>query len=214
MGLIKLLIAPIRRVMSFPLFQLGIAVAVIMFLQAADSGSIFGEIFSALDGLVDVTVKLCAATFEAKSFTKAWLTTGFMIGYVYVAGLVILFAAKLLIRGAVELVARGNVFFLKNAIARERGIVAYRAWLPLERIRPASISQARWEERFAWAADGSPPYPPFVHRMVRTVVIYLVAGLIIGAVLQTFTPFPVLTWLGQATSALAARGLAAVKWGQ
>jgi len=159
MPLIKLLVAPIRRVVNFPLFQLAVAIVVIVLLQAADSRSVFGKIFSALDLLVDLTVRLCAATFEVKSFTKSWLTTGFMIAYVYIAGLLLIFLTKAALRAAVELVARSNVFGLRNAIARERGIEAYRAWLPLERIRPAHIAQEKWEERFAWPADGKPPIP-------------------------------------------------------
>jgi hypothetical protein len=47
MTLINLLVAPIRRVVNFPLFQLMTAIAVILLLQAADSRSVFGEIFSA-----------------------------------------------------------------------------------------------------------------------------------------------------------------------
>jgi len=129
MTLINLLVAPIRRVVNFPLFQLMTAIAVILLLQAADSRSVFGEIFSALDLVVDFTVRLCASIFEVKSFTKSWLTTGFMIVYVYIAGLLIVILVKGVIRAAVELVARSNVFGLRNAIARERGIAAYRAWL-------------------------------------------------------------------------------------
>ena len=49
MTLINLLVAPIRRVVNFPLFQLMTAIAVILLLQAADSRSVFGEIFSALN---------------------------------------------------------------------------------------------------------------------------------------------------------------------
>jgi hypothetical protein len=90
MALIKLLVAPIRRVVNFPLFQLTVAIAVIVLLQAADSTSVFGKIFIALDVLVDLTVRLCAATFEVKSFTKSWLTAGFMTldgrGYCLAAG--------------------------------------------------------------------------------------------------------------------------------
>jgi len=136
MALIKSLLAPIRRVAHFPLFQFAVTVAVILWLQAADSHSVFGEIFSALDWLVDFSVKRFAALFEVKSFTRSWLTVGFMIVYVYLAGWMILFLAKVVIRAAVELVARMNAFGLRNAIARDRGIAAYRAWLPLERIRP------------------------------------------------------------------------------
>jgi len=197
MTLINLLGAPIRRVVNFPLFQLMTAIAVILLLQAADSRSVFGEIFSALDLLVDFTVRLCAAIFEVKSFTRSWLTTGFMIAYVYIAGFLIVFLAKAVIGAAVELVARRNAFGLRNAIARERGIAAYRAWLPLERIRPAYIAQEKWEERFAWPAGNKPPYPPFAYRVVRAVVTYLAVVLIIAVLLQAFTPFPALTWLGK-----------------
>ena len=44
MTLINLLVAPIRRVVNFPLFQLMTAIAVILLLQAADRRSVFGEI--------------------------------------------------------------------------------------------------------------------------------------------------------------------------
>ena len=206
MALIKLLIAPIRRVVNFPLFQLMAAVAVILLLQAADSRSVFGEIFSALDLLVDFTVRVCASIFEVKSFTKSWLTSGFMIAYVYIAGLLIVFLVKAVIRAAVELVARSNAFGLRNAIARERGIAAYRAWLPLERIRPAHIAQEKWEERFAWPADGKPPYPPLTHRVMRAAVTYLAAVLIIAGLLQAFTPFPALTWLATTARMLVVGG--------
>jgi hypothetical protein len=206
MALIKLLLAPIRRVANFPLFQFAVTVVVILWLQAADSSSVFGEIFNALDWLVDVTVKRCAAIFEVKSFTKSWLTTGFMIAYVYLAGLMILFLAKIIIRVAVELVARINAFGLTNAIARERGIAAYRAWLPLERIRPAHIAQEKWEEMFAWPADNKPPYPPLMHRVLRVVVTYLAVLLIFVALLQAFTPFPALSWLGKMARMLTVGG--------
>jgi hypothetical protein len=206
MALIKLLVALVRRVVNFPLFQLIVAIAVILLLQAADSKSVFGEIFSALDLLVDFTVRLCAAVFEVKSFTKSWLTTGFMIAYVYMAGLLIVLLAKVVIEAVVELVARHNAFGLTNAIARERGIAAYRAWLPLERIRPAHIAQEKWEERFAWPADDKPPYPPVTHRVVRAVVTYLAMALIVAALLQAFTPFPALTWLGKAARMLVTGG--------
>jgi hypothetical protein len=202
MALIKLLVAPIRRVVNFPLFQLAVAIAVILFLQAADSSSVFGRLFSALDYLVDLSVSLCAATFQVRSFTKSWLTTGFMITYVYIAGLLIVFLAKAAIMATVEFAARSNILGLRSAIARERGIEAYRAWLPLESLRPASISQEKWEERYAWPADGSPPYPPLAHRVMRAVVTYLAVLLIIAALLEAFTPFPALTWLGQTAKML------------
>lgn len=197
MALIKLLVAPVRRVVNFPLFQLLVAIAVILLLQAADSHSVFGQIFNALDWLVDRTVQLVAAMFEVKSFTRSWLVTGFMIAYVYLAGLLILFLIRFLIGRVVEFAARRNALGLANAIARERGIVAYRAWEPLERIRPAHVPQAEWEERYAWPADNSPPYPPLGHRILRGVATYLVVALIVVSLLQAFTPFPAITWLGK-----------------
>jgi hypothetical protein len=205
MALIKLLVAPIRRVVNFPLFQLAVAIAVILFLQAAESNSVFGRLFSALDYLVDLSVGLCAATFQVRSFTKSWLTTGFMIAYIYIAGLLIIFLAKAAIMATVEFAARSNVLGLRNAIARERGIEAYRAWLPLERLRPANIPQEKWEEQYAWPANGSPPYPPLAHRMMRAVVTYLAVVLIFAALLEAFTPFAALTWLGETARMLVER---------
>ena len=78
MGTIKLLAAPIRSIVRFPLFQLAIVVAVILFLQAADYTSARGQIFNGLDKLVESTVGLFSALFNVKSFTKSWLTTGFL----------------------------------------------------------------------------------------------------------------------------------------
>jgi hypothetical protein len=171
------------------------AIAAIVFLQAADGGSVFGQIFSVLDRLVELTVNLCADIFAVKSFTRSWLTAGFMIGYVYLAGLLIVWLARFATRTAIELAARSNALGLRNAIARERGIAAYRAWLPLERIRPTHVAQDKWEERFAWPANGAPPYPPLAHRVLRAVLTYLFALLLLLALLQAFTPLPVLSWL-------------------
>ena len=74
MGVIKLLAAPIRSLVRFPLFQLAVVVAVITLLQAAADSSAFGQIFNGLDKLVDSTVRLVSAIFNVKSFTKSWLT--------------------------------------------------------------------------------------------------------------------------------------------
>jgi hypothetical protein len=202
MAFLKLLFAPVRRVFGFPLVQLAIAIAIILFLQAADNNSLPGRLFDGLDLLVDYSVRLFATLFEVKSFTRSWLTTGFMIAYVYLAGLLILFLTRMAIAAVVESMARHNALGLTNAIARERGIAAYRAWLPLERIRPADVPQPIWEERFAWPADNSPPFPPLWHRLTRAVVTYAVVLAIIAVLLQTYTPIPVLTWLGNAVNRL------------
>jgi hypothetical protein len=196
MGHIKLLTAPIRSIVSFPLFQLAVVVTVILFLQAGDENSARGQMFNGLDKLVDSTVGLVSATFNVKSFTRSWLTTGFWIAYVYLAGLLILYLIRLAITKMIDFVGRTNLFYLRNAIARERGIAAYRAWVPFERIRPVNIPQEKWEETFAWPANNEPPYPALVHRILQAVMSYVVVILVAAVLLQVFSPFSVLTWLG------------------
>jgi hypothetical protein len=202
MGLLKQITAPVRSLVRFPLFQLAIVVAVILFLQAADATSALGRIFTGLDKLVGATVDLFAAVFNVRSFTKSWLTSGFWIGYVYLACLLILYLARLAIGALVDLIGRHNAFWLRTAIARERGIAAYRAWVPFEKIRPPHIPQPQWEEAFAWPANNKPPYPPLAQRMLLGVIINVAVVLAAAILLQVFTPFPVLTWLGQLTRML------------
>jgi hypothetical protein len=202
-GLIKLFTAPIRSIVRFPLVQLAAVVALITFLQAADDNTVFGQIFNILDKLVDSTVRLISVIFNVRSFTRSWLISGFMIAYVYLACLLLLSLLRFIIRGVVDFIGRSNAFWLRDAIARERGIAAYRAWVPLERIRPAHIPQQQWEETFAWPADNKPPYPPLSHRIVREVIGYVIFVVATAAVLQAFTPFAALTRLWQLIMGLA-----------
>jgi len=193
--MIKLVSAPIRGLIRFPLVQFAIVVGLILWLQAADDKSIFGHIFSGLDRLVEDTVETIAAIWTIKSFTRSSLTFGFMIAYVYLAGLVILGLVRLLVVAAVDFTGRHNLFYLRNAIARERGIGAYRAWVPFERIRPPEIAQRDWEQAFAWPANNKPPYPPLGHRLLRGIFLYAAVVVIVALLLQFFTPFPILTWI-------------------
>ena len=55
--MIKLVSAPIRGLIRFPLVQFAIVVGLILWLQAADDKSILGQIFSGLDRLVEATVE-------------------------------------------------------------------------------------------------------------------------------------------------------------
>jgi hypothetical protein len=155
--------------------------------------------FNGLDKLVESTVGMLSALFNVKSFTKSWLTTGFWIAYVYLACLLILSLLRLVISKVVDFVGWSNLFYLRNAIARERGIAAYRAWVPFERIRPVNIPQEKWEETFAWPADNEPPYPPLAQRILSGVISYVAVVLVAAVLLQVFTPFAVLTWLGELT---------------
>ena len=100
--MIKLISAPIRGLIRFPLVQFAIVVGLILWLQAADDKSILGQIFSGLDRLVEATVETISAILTVKSFTRSWLTFGFMIAYVYLAGLVILGLVRLLVFAAVD----------------------------------------------------------------------------------------------------------------
>ncbi len=195
--MIKLLAAPVRSILRFPLFQLAVVVALILFLQAGNDNSVRGQLFNGLDRLVESTVGLLSTAFNLKSFTKSWLTTGFWIAYVYLACLLILALLRVVISKMVDFVGWSNLFGLRNAIARERGIAAYRAWMPFERIRPAGISQEKWEEAFAWPANNEPPYPPLPQRILHGVISYVGVVLIAAMLLQVLTPFPVLTWLGE-----------------
>jgi hypothetical protein len=97
-GMIKLLTAPIRSIVRFPLVQLAFVVVLITFLQAADDKSVLGQLFTVLDVLVDSTMRLISSMFNVKSFTKSWLVSGFMIVYVYLACLLILSIVRLVIR--------------------------------------------------------------------------------------------------------------------
>jgi hypothetical protein len=193
--MIKLISAPLRALLRFPLVQLAIAIGLILWLQAAEDKSVPGRIFYGLDKLVESTVQTTSAVFTVKSFTRSWLTFGFMIAYVYLAGSFILWLMRLLTVAVVDVAGRHNLFYLRSAIARERGIGAYRAWMPLERIRPPDIPQREWEEAFAWPPDNRPPYPPLRHRMLRGTLFYAAFVLIAALLLQFLTPFPVLTWI-------------------
>jgi hypothetical protein len=69
--MIKLLAAPVRSIVRFPLFQFAVVIAVILFLQAGEDYSVRGQIFNGLDELVESTVRLLSAIFNVKSFTKS-----------------------------------------------------------------------------------------------------------------------------------------------
>ena len=154
--------ALIRGLVRFPLFQLAAVFFIILFLQAEADNSLFGEIFSGLDRLVDQSVTFASSLFSVKSFTRAGLTWWFMIGYVYLACSFLLYLVWLASGVLMNVVGRRNIFWLRTTIARERGVAAYHAWVPLERIRPDHISQQEWEEKFAWPANNRPPYRPLM----------------------------------------------------
>lgn len=194
--MIKTIFTPFRAIMRFPLVQFAAVVFVIFWLQAAEESSFFGRTFEGLDKLVDETLRSISAVFTIKSFTKSWLTFGFMIAYVYLAFWLMLAICGTVLRSLIDYAGRKNFLWSRNPIARSRGISAYRAWLPLERIRPEHVSQQVWEEQFAWPPNNRPPYLPLGQRVLRTSAAYAFIVLLVLAVLQLFTPFHALTWLG------------------
>jgi hypothetical protein len=200
MRLIRIIAAPIRGIVRSRLFQLLFVIAIILLLENySDDNAVFSKISDGLDTVVDGTVQSFSQYFRMRTFTKSIVTVGLMIAYVYLVCLLILFLLRRIFRAVVDLIGWSNLFYLRNAIARERGIAAYRAWEPLERIRPASIPQEKWEEAFAWPANDKPPYPPLSQRIMRGLVGYAIVALGIAVLLQAFTPFPILTWLGRLT---------------
>ena len=194
--MMKTILAPFRAVVRFPLVQLAAVIFVIFLLQAAEDTSFFGRIFGALDKLVEGTVQSVSSVFTVKSFTRSWLTFGFMIAYVYLAVWAMFMLCGAMLRTLVDLAGRTNFLWSRNPIAKSRGIAAYRAWLPLERIRPEHISQQAWEEQFAWPPNNRPPYPPLGQRVARASLAYVFIVFAALALLQWFTPFHVVSWIG------------------
>ncbi len=200
MGMIRLIAAPIRSIVRSRLFQLAVVLAIILFLDYYSYDyALLRQIADGLKKLVAATVQIFSEHFRVGILTDPVLQVGLMIAYVYLVCLLILFLLRIAIRAMVDLVGWSNFLWLRSTIARDRGIAAYRAWEPFERIRPTSIPQEKWEEAFAWPANNKPPYPPLAQRMLWGAVSYLIVVLVIAVLLQQFTPFPVLTWLGRLT---------------
>ena len=204
MGIVRLIAAPIRSIMRSRLFQLAAVLAIILLLDyySFDYAPL-REISGAFKTLVDATVRFFAEHFRVGILTDPVLHVGLIVFYVYLLCLIIAFVARIIIGRLVDLIGWSNFLWLRNTIAQERGIAAYRAWQPLERIRPVHIPQDKWEEAFAWPANNMPPYPPLAQRILRVVLIYAAVLVAAAILLQIFTPFPVLTWLGRMTGLLS-----------
>ena len=197
MGPMRLLAAPIRRIANSRLFQLVVVVAIILLLDHYSFD--YAALRPIADGLkksVTATEDLLSKYFRVGILTDPVLQVGLMIAYVYVVCLVIFFLLRIASRALVDVVGSSNFLWLRSTIARERGIAAYRAWVPLEKIRPADCPQEQWEQQFAWPADNKPPYPPLHQRIYRGAITYVAAFGAAAILLQLLTPFPVLTWLG------------------
>ena len=198
MGLIRLVAAPARAVLGSRLFQFAAVLAIILLLDYYSFDyAVLLQIASGLKAIVDATVQFFAEHFRIGILTDPVLQVGLIIAYVYIVCLIVAFIIRGVFRRAVDLIGRSNFLWLRRAIAQQRGIAAYRAWEPLERIRPAHVPQAQWEETFAWPADNKPPYPPLAQRIALAVVIYAVLLAVAAVLMQLFSPFPVLTWLGK-----------------
>jgi hypothetical protein len=198
MGLIRLVATPVRVVMRSRLFQFAAVLAIVLLLDyySFDYAAL-RQISSGLKAIVDATVQFFSEHFRVGILTDPVLQVGLIIAYVYVVCLIVALIVRALFRRLVDLIGRSNFLWLRRAIAQQRGIIAYRAWEPLERIRPAHIPQGQWEEAFAWPANNKPPYPPLAQRIAWAFAIYAVMLVVAAVLLQVFSPFPVLTWLGR-----------------
>ena len=198
MGPIRLIAAPIRRIANSRLFQLAVVLAIILVLDhySFDYAPLHA-LADALQKLVAATIALCQQYFRVGILTDPVLQVGLMIVYVYLVCLLVFYLLRIAVRKTIDLIGWSNFLWLRSTIARERGIAAYRAWLPLEKIRPADCPQDKWEAEFAWPADNKPPYPPLPQRLFRSAISY--ATVVGGAavLIQFLTPFPVLTWIGE-----------------
>jgi hypothetical protein len=198
MGPIRVIAAPIRRLANSRLLQLAVVLAIILALDhySYDYG-VLRTVAEGLKTLVNASVALCSDLFRVGILTDPVLQVGLMIAYVYVVCLLIFLFLRLVVGALIDRMGRSNFLWLRDAIARERGIAAYRAWLPLERIRPRDYPQDKWEAEFAWPPDNKPPYPPLPQRAMRAAIGYLIALAAVAILLQFLTPFPVLTWIGR-----------------
>jgi len=196
MGAIRLLAAPLRRLASSRLVQLAVVVAIILALDHYSYDyAVLRPLAEGLKGLVAASVQLFSDYFRVGILTDPVLQVALMIVYVYAVCLLIFWLLRLAAQSLIDIAGRSNFLWLRNAIARERGIAAYRAWLPLERIRPPDCAQDKWEQLFAWPPDNKPPYPPWGQRILRATIAYLVVFALAAILLQLFTPLPALVWL-------------------
>jgi len=186
---IRIVLAPILRLLSSPLLHFAIVVVLIVVLEAAPNDSLLGKLSDGLDKLVDSTAQVVSAAVTLKTITKSLILTAIAMAYVYLCLIAVLYVLRAAMRGLVNLVARTNFLWLRTMIARERGIAAYRAWLPLETIRPDHISQQEWETTYAWPPGDRPPYPPLAVRIGRSVVLYAVlfAGVVLAVYVYRWT---------------------------
>jgi X-X-X-Leu-X-X-Gly heptad repeat protein len=181
-AVIRIVLAPIRRLLSSPLLHFAIVVVLIVAMEAAPNDTLLGKLSDGLDKLVDSTAQIVSAAVTLKTITKSLILTAIAMAYVYVCLIAVLYVLRAAMRGLVNLAARTNFLWLRTMIARERGIAAYRAWLPLETIRPNHIPQQEWEAMYAWPPGDRPPYPPLAVRAGRAAILYasLFAGLVLA----------------------------------
>lgn len=198
MGPIRLIADPIRRLANSRLLQLAFVLAIILALDHYSyDWSALRAVARGLNGLVTASVALLSELFRVGLLTDPVLQVGLMIAYVYIACLLLVLLLRVAAGAIVDRMGRSNFLQLRNVIARERGIAAYRAWLPLERIRPPDYPQDKWEAAFAWPPDNKPPYPPLPQRALRAAITYLVVLAGLAVLLQLLTPFAAIAWIGR-----------------
>jgi hypothetical protein len=125
---LRLFVAPIRSIVRSRLFQLAAVLAIVLLLDhySFDYAALH-QISATLKALVDTTAQLLSQLFRVGILTDPVLQVGLIVAYVYLVCWILVLFLRVLVRRAVDLIGRSNFLWLRNAIARERGIVAYRA---------------------------------------------------------------------------------------
>ena len=117
--MIRMILAPILRLLSSPLLHFAFVVFLIVALEAAPNDTPLGTLSDGLDKLVDSTAQLVSAAVTLKTVTKSLVLTAIAMAYVYVCLVAVLYTLRAAIRGLINLAGRTNFLGLRSMIARE-----------------------------------------------------------------------------------------------
>ena len=115
MGIIRLIVAPIRSIVRSWLFQFAAVLAIILLLDyySFDYAPL-REISGGVKTLVDATVRFFSEHFRIGILTDPVLQVGLIIAYVYVVCLVIAFFVRIAIGWVVDFVGWSNFLWLQK----------------------------------------------------------------------------------------------------
>ena len=144
-----------------------------------------------------------------KSVTRSGLTLFLTVAYVYLALALIFLLLRVFLRALIDLVGWSNAFGLRNAIAGKEVLLRTGRGCPLNayaRRRSLKRNGRRLSRGLPIIGHRIPSLP---YRVLRAAASYLLLFLIMAALLQLFTPIPVITWLAALTRMVLGRAGAA-----